>query len=81
MIVEDYKSDKEKKYDAEHTWLHLDPELYYDRGWITSFLILTNDQLKQVKKWTAHNMKKYEVEVRAGGFSDEDYKRLMDEED
>ena len=48
MIVEDYKTEKEKKYDAEHTWLHLDPELYYDKDWITSFLILTSAEYSVV---------------------------------
>ncbi len=66
-------------FDEKHTWLHLDPNIYYNKTDMTSFVLLTNEQYEQVKKWTLDNMTiLHKIEKDAGrcGFSEEDFIKL-----
>jgi len=53
------RTEKEREWDDEYTQLSLDNECYYNREDMTTFLLLNNKQLEQIKKWTIQNCLKY----------------------
>ena len=69
-------TEEEKKFDREHVWLHLDPDLYYNDTTMTRYALLTTEQYMKVRKWTLENMKKCDKASGRKGFVDSDYEKL-----
>jgi len=68
----DYRSKEEKAWDKKYTMLHLENEIYYFKEDMTTFIIVTSDELKEIKQKTAERMK----ELGKEKWTPEDFKKL-----
>jgi len=53
------RTEEEREWDDEYTQLSLESDIYYNKENMTTFLLLNNEQLEQIKKWTLQNCLKY----------------------
>jgi hypothetical protein len=70
-------SDLDKAYNLKYNMLHLDNEIYSNREDMVEYIILTNEELREIKRKTLERMKEYNNNIKSyAGFSDEDIKKL-----
>ena len=68
---------KDKAFNLKYNMVFLDEELYWNKDNITTYFILTDEELTAIKKNTLRRMKYYNKSVKTyAGFSEEDIEKL-----
>jgi len=69
--------DLDKAWNLKYNMIFLDGELYSFKDNITTYFILTDEELKEIKRKTLKRMKMYNKKIKSyAGFSEEDIKKL-----
>lgn len=67
----------ETNWDAKFIMLHLDKDIYYHREDMTTFILVSKSELKEIKKKTLERMLSYNRNIKSKcGFTDEDIEKL-----
>jgi len=68
---------KDKAFNLKYNMVFLDEELYWNKDNITTYFILTDEELTAIKKNTLRRMKYYNKSIKTyAGFSEEDIEKL-----
>jgi len=69
--------DLDTAFNLKYNMIFLDQEIYWNRDDMVEYLILTDEELKEIKKKTLRRMKMYNKKIKSyAGFSKEDIHKL-----